>query len=62
MMSHCVVPIATVTHSGFGSNSVEHVARVVVEPLGFRIVGLWRERDRASDLEDHLRHGLFQKT
>ena len=37
------------------------MARVVAQPFRFRLVGLWRERDRTADLKDHFRHGLAQQ-
>ena len=40
----------------------EHVARVIVEPLRLRLRGLRRKRDRAADLQDHLRHGLPEQS
>jgi len=38
----------------------EHVARVVIEPLGLGILRMWRERDRPAHLEDHFRHCLLE--
>ena len=38
----------------------QHVARVVVQPLGFGAIGVRREGDRTAHLQDHLRHGLAQ--
>ncbi len=36
----------------------QHVAGVVVEPFGLGVRRVRRERDRAADLDDHLRHRL----
>ncbi len=36
----------------------QHVAGVVLQPLGGGAVGLGREGDRAADLDDHVRHRL----
>ena len=55
-----LVLIAMVTWSGARVELGEHVPGVVLEPLGVRAVALGRERDRAADLQDHLRHGLAQ--
>jgi hypothetical protein len=45
-------------HFGF---RVQHMAGVVIQPLGFRFFGLRREGDRAAHLQDHLRHSFLQK-
>ena len=38
----------------------QHVTGVVAQPLGLLALALGRERDRAADLHDHLRHGFLQ--
>ena len=45
---------------GFGVEFGQHVARIVAQPFRLSAFAFWCERDRAADLQQHVRHGRAQ--